>query len=89
MPLAYRCCPVSELILELVYAAFADKLAVEVHHVVGVVAKDAGRLILLYHDPIAIHKELDRILGIYVKYLSDLRREHDSSQLVYLTNYAC
>lgn len=80
---------ISERRLYLCKAVLANSLAVEIYDIVGIVAEDAGGLILLKDYSVVVGKYLKRVLLVDVHYLSDADREHYSSKLVYLSYYAC
>ena len=78
----------SELLLELIQTFGANTLAVEKYDVVGVVAENAGRVVLLENDTVIIGENLNGILYFDVHCLSDFDRKNDSSQLVYFSDHS-
>ena len=79
----------SERRFDLCKAVLADALAIEIHDVVGIVAEDAGGLILLKDYLVFIGEYLKRVLFVDVHDLSDADGEDDSSELVHFSYYAC
>ena len=50
--------------------------------------KNTSRLILLQYYTIVVCKDLDSILLLNIKHLSDLNGKNDSSKLIYLAHYS-
>ena len=76
-------------IFDLCEAFGADTLAVEVYHVVGVTAEDAGGSVFLKDYSVAVGEDLYRILGAQVEGATDLLGENYSAQLVDGTYHSC
>lgn len=74
----------SEQRLDLVDAFTADALFAEVYDVVCIVAKFAGRMVLLQNDAVIIGEDLKRILFVDVHDLAQRLGKHDAAQLVNL-----
>lgn len=72
----------SELCLQFFYALCTYTLAVKVNDVVYIATENASRLILLKNDLVVIGKDLDSVLLLNIKNLSDLYGQHQSSQLI-------
>ena len=68
------------------HAAGADVLPMEDGDAVGLIAEDAGGLILLQHDGLAVHVNLQTVLLCNVQGAAEFNGEHDASQLVHLTH---
>ena len=81
--------PYSELLVHSTDAVGANVLALVVDDVFRVITEDAGRLILAQDDGLAIHEDLDAVFFLDAEGSSQLDGEHDTTQLVNLSNNAC
>ena len=73
-------------ISDLLGALATDILAAVTHHCPGGAAKDAGRFILLQHDPAIFHEYLQLIPFRNIQRAAQLNRQDDSSKIVDLAN---
>ena len=73
---------------EFLQAVGADVLALEDMDVLGVVAENAGGLILLEHDRSPIYIDFQRILLCDVEGTAKLDGQHDAAQFVHTTDDA-
>ena len=64
----------------------ADIFALEGSHIKGAVAENAGRLILLQTDLVAVHVDLQRIPLVDVQRTAQLDGQHNPSQFIDLPN---
>ena len=71
---------------QLLQAAAADVLAFEVDHIVGVIAEDAGGLILPKNDRGPFHVDLQGVLLLNAQVAAQLDGQHDPAQLVHLSH---
>lgn len=75
----------SSLCLELLEALGADVLTLEVDDILGVVAEDASRMILVKNDVVAFNEDLESILLGDVKSTAQLDGEHDAAEFIYFS----
>jgi hypothetical protein len=73
---------------ELFEALITDQLALEQVHVTCVVAKDAGRMVLLQNDLIALGKDLERVLDGDIHRLPQFNGDDDPPQIIQFPYYA-
>ena len=71
---------------ELADAIFADILPVEGGHVPGGAAENAGGLVLLQHDPVIFHEDLQLIPLGDIQDTAQLNGQNDPAQIVDLAN---
>jgi hypothetical protein len=76
-------------VLQLFEAAAADVLAIEDLDVGGVVAEDAGGLILTQDDVAVLHVNLDGIAFGQIEGISQFLGDDDPPKLVQLSNDSC
>jgi hypothetical protein len=55
------------------------------HHVLGIIAENAGRLVLFQDNGSAVHIDLERVALRDVQGTAQLDGQHDASEFVYFT----
>ena len=70
------------LLLEGIDALSADTLAAEIDNVLGVIAENASRLVLLQDYSVVVREYLHGVLLLDIKYLSDFDGQDYSAKLI-------
>ena len=69
-------------------AGLADELALVGRHIAGVAAEDAGRVVLLQHDPVILHEDFDHVLHADIHGPAQLDGQNDTAEAIKLANNA-
>jgi hypothetical protein len=67
-------------------ALAADILPIEAGNIPGRAAENAGRLVLLQHDPIAFHEDFQFVTLGNIQCAAQLNGQNDPAQIVDLSN---
>jgi hypothetical protein len=78
---------ISEHGLDLVNTLAANTLLTKIYHIVRIVAKLAGGMVLLENDAIVVGEDLKRVLFLNVHDLAQSLGQDNATQLVYFSYY--
>ena len=83
MPFSFFAC--SDVFVQGLDAVYAHIFTAKQEHILGIVTEDAGGLVFAQHDGVAVHVNLQRVLGLNIQRVAQFDGQDNAAKLIHFS----